>query len=250
MAGDRVHRALTWLRARGLGLAAWLAIMLLALSAAFALRAVLSIDVKTAPSATVIAGTIVASGTVMTAVVALIGLVLRSSIDKRTTRLAEAADLRAVEEQRRQQMEAAIETVKLLAPPEVASHPPVQASAALIVLSRLGETSLALDLAGELWPQGGITSSSVVSLCDAAFRGDDADAQVTAAALLRSNWRLLRVDEAGQHYKWPASLIHGWPPGMAPRSKQLVKEALELWLEAEPDETHRDFRSLLLKRDR
>ena len=216
MVRDGRHHALTWLRGRSLGLAASLAILLLALSTALALRAVLTIDVKTAPSATVIAGTIVASGTVLTAVVALVGLVLRSSIDNRTTRLAEAADLRAVAEQQRQQMEAAIETVKLLAPPpEVASHPPVQASAALIVLSRLGETPLALDLAAELWPQGGVTSSSVVSLCDAAFKGTDVDAQVTAA----------------------------------PRSRQLVKEVLELWLQDEPDETHRDFRSLLLKRD-
>ena len=186
MAGDRVHRALTWLRARGLGLAAWLAIMLLALSAAFALRAVLSIDVKTAPSATVIAGTIVASGTVMTAVVALIGLVLRSSIDKRTTRLALGCGpsrgrgaAKAADGSGNRDSEAA-------STPRGCITPPLEASAALSAPSRLGETSLALDLAGELWPQGGRTSSSVVSLCDAAFRGDDVGAQVTAAALLLS----------------------------------------------------------------
>ena len=57
-------------------------------------------------------------GVLATASVTLIGLLLRQSLDKRTNRLTEAQEQRATVEQRRLQMQTAVEIVKLLGLPD------------------------------------------------------------------------------------------------------------------------------------
>jgi hypothetical protein len=181
-------------------------------------------------------------GVIATAVVSLIGYLLRQSIDLRTARLGEQAAEAASVEQQRLRMESAMETVKLLATQDGKAAPPVQVSAALIVLSKLGEIDLALDLAAEMWPRNQVTSSAAVALCDAAITSGNRMLQRAAAVLILNNWRRLMSDH-GQA-QWPACLLHGWPSSLDAEARQIITRALVAWVDENPGE---DFRARLIE---
>lgn len=214
--------------------------------AAVAIRAASSLQTTAQPNATLLASVVGVAGVALTGIVALLTAFLRLFIDRRTVQLAEAADLRAQVEQHRLEMEAAVETVKLLSNADGTMASPVQVSAALIVLSGLGQTLLAIDLASQLWPEGKMTARASVALCDAALSSSDPMLQEAAAVLLLNNWS--RLNEPGKQVQWPSIVESEWPKSIAPQAKKLLKETLTEWLKERPPSGHSDFRELLLKR--
>ncbi|MPV36996.1 hypothetical protein [Georgenia subflava] len=195
-------------------------------------------------AAPVLAASIVLAGAIVTAAVTLTGLLLRQTIDARTARLADEAAARAEREHQRLRMQTAMETLKLLATSSGSPASAEQVSAALIVLSRLHETELALDLAAELWPKGQVTPSAAVSLCDDAIRSKTPALQRAAAVLLFNNRDRL-TQESGQ-VQWPSSLLT-WPDGLDEEARNRIRLLLTEWLAKRPPSTSTDFRSSLLR---
>jgi hypothetical protein len=209
---------------------------------AFLLLRVLALPLTGKTAVPVLVASITLPGVIATAVVSLIGYFLKQSVDLRTTRLGEQAAEVANVEQQRLRMESAMETVKLLATQDGKAAPVVQVSAALIVLSKLGEIDLALDLAAEMWPKKQITSSSAVALCDVAIASGDIMLQRAAAILILNNWRLL-ISEHGQA-QWPSCLLNGWPSNLDAEARGIITEALVAWVTESPG---KDFRSRLIE---
>ena len=176
-------------------------------------------------------------GVLVTAIVTLIGLVLKQSIDKRSLEISQG-------EQRRMQLEAAVQTVKLMTLDSGAPAPPEQVSAALLVLAKLGEVSLAIDLATEIWPKQHLTSSAAVRIIDCAFIEDDSALQRSAALLLFNN--VSKLDIAENQYEWPTYLEH-WPLDIDTDARVTIALALMRWIKERPPSHADDFRVKLLQ---
>lgn len=197
---------------------------------------------KTAVSLVVAA--IALTGVLITASVALAGHLFRQAIDLRTLRLAEDNAKRSEVDQQRLQMQTAMETVRALASADGRPAPIAQSSAALIVLSKLGENALALTLAAELWPKGQLTPSAAAILCDEAIRAGTPELHQAAAVLILNNWRRLRSGQ-GQ-VEWPSSLL-SWPEGIRRDAQQVIVKALEEWIAEWPADRDTDFRQALVQ---
>lgn len=182
------------------------------------------------------------TGALVTAGVALVGIILEQSRAASAARLAEAADARAALEQRRLQMQAALETIKLLNTSEGKTAPPVQVSAALMVLSKLGETRLAIDLAAEFWSNSQVSASAIVYLCDAAFLGEEDSTQVAAAVLLSTNWSALQASDERIHW---LSFTDQWPGSLCSEARALLAKTLQEWIDQTPADGP-DFRMRLV----
>jgi hypothetical protein len=165
---------------------------------------------------------------------------LKQSIDKRTLEVSQA-------EQRRLQLEAALSTVKLMSLDSGAPAPPEQSSAALLVLTKLGEVSLAIDLASEMWPKRYITSSAAVRVIDYGLAEHDPSLQREAALLLYNN--VSRLDTAENQCEWPKFLEH-WPLDIDPDARVTISLTLLQWIKNRPPSREDDFRVTLLKEAR
>lgn len=191
----------------------------------------------TAANANVIVGGLALTGVLVTAAVSVVGLSLKQSIDRRTLELSQA-------EHRRQQMETAMQTVRLLAADGGALAPKTQVSAALLVLARLGEMSLAVDLAAELWPKDQLTCSAAVRIIDDALNKGDPPLQRDAAVLLLNN--VERLDVGENQYEWPDSLQR-WPGSLDAEARLTVALTLSKWTKVRKPTDSDDFRLTLLR---
>lgn len=185
-------------------------------------------------------------GVLATASVSLIGLMLKQSIDGRTLKLSEQAALDRVTEQQRLQMEAAMQTVKLMSLDSGEPAPAIQVSAALLVLAKLGEISLAIDLAAETWPKEQINSSAGVRIIDHALTSNENDPhlQRSSALLLLNNYE--RLDITDNQYEWPTSL-DVWPMKLDPEAREMIAHALSRWLKKRLPIHKNDFRLKLIE---
>lgn len=204
------------------------------------LQPVLAIPLTDDTAIPVLVAGIAVTGALTNAVVVLVGHLLRQSLDLRNTRLAEEAGNRAAADQKRLQAQAAMETIKLLTRDDATPAAAVQVSAALIVLSKLGEIGLALDLAAEMWPAGHLTPRSAVYLCNSAIATDSPDLQRSAAILIYNNWDKLGTGP-GQ-FQW-LSIQSEWPAGLDAVPREIITRALEAWLVKVPGD---DFRKMLV----
>lgn len=177
-------------------------------------------------------------GVVVTTLGSVIGLSLKQSIDRRTLEISQA-------EHKRQQMETALQTVKLLTLDGGSAAPVTQISAALLVLARLGEVMLAVDLAAEMWPKGQVTSSAATRLIDCAFTTKDPALHRDAALLLYNNFK--RLDKEGNQYEWPTCLER-WPPKLDDEARRTLLRALTDWA-ADGEPKHPDDLRLRLLRE-
>lgn len=200
----------------------------------------------TEANARVTVGGLALIGVLTTATISLIGLLLKQSIDRRTLEISKG-------EQRRLQMEAAVQSVKLITLDSGEFAPKVQASAALLVLGKLGEVSLAVDLAAELWPAKQVTSTAVVRVIDYALANDvpieDDDKpalQRSAALLLLNNY--MQLNPAEHQYEWPNSLDR-WPKPLELDAEARYTVALTLaeWIDQRRPSHSKDFRVKLLQ---
>lgn len=178
-------------------------------------------------------------GVLTTALVTAIGLALKQSIDRRTLELSQS-------EHRRQQMETALQTVKMMTADNGQTAPRMQVSAALIVLSRLGELNLAIDLAAEMWPQNQISSSAAVRVVDYALADADSSLQREAALLIMNNFTSL--DTAVDQCEWPG-VLDVWPEAakVDDEARVVLALALSKWIACRKPKNEEDFRVKLLR---
>jgi len=161
------------------------------------------------PSSKVVAAALALVGGLVAAVVSIIGIVLKYSIDQRTeTRLQieatrAAADRKAesdrasalqTQAEQRLNLEAAIRAVELLGAggPKAA----LQRTGALFALASLGQYSLTMDLAGYLLGKKALGPTMACSLIDAALkRGDDLAKRQAILILYENAERMITESE-------------------------------------------------------
>jgi hypothetical protein len=191
-----------------------------------------------------LAAAIAVTGVLTTGAVTFIGVVLRQSIDLRTTRMAERASELAQVEQRRLLMETALQTVKLLSREDGQAASTPQVSAALLVLARLGETHLAIDLAAELWPGQQVSTTTAVQLAQEGLSSQDVSTQQAAAMLLRNNAKRLQVTDT--QYEWP-DILETWNLKLPSDVRVLIAVTLATWVQERTPKSQQDFRLSLLR---
>ena len=125
-----------------------------------------------------------------------------------------------------------------------APAPPEQVSAALLVLAKLGEVSLAIDIITEIWPKKHLTSSAAVRIMDYAFTENDPGLQRSAALLLFNNTS--KLDTAENQYEWP-TYLERWPLDIDPEARATIALALMRWIKERPPSHADDFRVKLLQ---
>ena len=142
-------------------------------------------------------------GAVLSAVVALVGTIIKYSMDDRNARQAELEATRnyalATQAEQRNRIEAAIRAVDLLSENnEDATRS--QMGGALLALVSLGELDLALSLLAQLWPDGKATASVAEVILIAALKSKSTQTQMAAGVVLFQN--AANIQQAGYNI-WP-----------------------------------------------
>jgi hypothetical protein len=194
--GPNETRVKESLSRHGYSLVTGLIFLCLLVIAILLLKPALDVPASTKNQTAILGRTIAVTGSLTAAAITLVGILFRHSVDLRTTKLAEEAE-------RRLRLEAAMQTVRALATDAGDPAPIAQASAALLVLGKLDQLEIAMSLASEMWPKDGVTTSTVMELCDSALASSDKYLQRSAASLLLSNPSIILAED---NFAWPAKL--------------------------------------------
>jgi hypothetical protein len=175
---------------------------------------------------TVIAAGVTLIGVLFTGTITFSGLLLKQLIDQRNTELAKRALQDKQTEQKRMQMETAMQVVRSLSLDngQAASIP--QCSGAVLVLAGLGETALALNLISALWPDGHISAGAAVSVIDDALHPNHAELHEQALMVMINN--VERLDIAADQYEWPTRL-NQWETELSLTNLETLRELLQRW---------------------
>jgi hypothetical protein len=162
-------------------------------------------------------------GVIATAGVSLIGHLLTRQASRRLTQEHE-------DERERLRLDAAMRAGMLLAGADGVPADRAAAASGLLALTRLGHAELAVALLVDLWSNpsdrdapGQVSTETAVLVIDAALTADRANAQLVAAELLCRN--ALRLDSC-QSLHWPSAVDGRWIPGLSPKAKLLILDAL------------------------
>jgi hypothetical protein len=162
-------------------------------------------------------------GVIATAGVSLIGHLLTRQASRRLTQEHE-------DERERLRLDAAMRAGMLLAGVDGVPADRAAAASGLLALTRLGHAELAVALLVDLWSNpsdrdapGQVSTETAVLVIDAALTADRANAQLVAAELLCRN--ALRLDSC-QSLHWPSAVDGRWIPGLSPKAKLLILDAL------------------------
>ena len=165
----------------------------------------------TAEGEKTLAAALVLIGTVITASVTFIGLVIKTSLDLRTANIAameaHRTHLLALESERRNRVDTVIRAVGLLGAGGKDATPH-QISGALLALQSLGEHDLAVALAAHLWPHDLVSRRAVGRVITEAFRKGSPETQYLVAALMLENAG--KLPGKNRFFMWPLSDM-SWP---------------------------------------
>jgi hypothetical protein len=178
-------------------------------------------------------------GGLVAAIVSILGVLLKYSIDKQAEERARMEADRAVAskkiEEKRLQMEAAIRAVQLLATNDGKESPPIQQAGALFALASLDQHELTMQLTAKLLQQSKVDAGTASNLVDSALRyairpeqekfrdhQDSLDIQSDAVDLLMRNAGLL-VTSAGCEV--PTTVVY-WDKRLSPYFREWVPIAL------------------------
>jgi len=190
-------------------------------------------------SAKIVSATLALVGAFLAAVVSLIGMLLKHSIDRRAeARLRVETERNAALEREsaaRLKMEAAIRAIQLLATSAGTPTLPLQRAGALLALSSLGQHQLTLALLAELLDRGECEPSTIAFVINNALVSGDASVQVDAMAVLYVHAPKL-LTKSG--FEWPGALsyaveglseyVNEWAPLAI--AKLLASRSLSDWL--------------------
>jgi len=170
-------------------------------------------------------------GAVLSAVMTLIGTVIKYSIDDRNARQAAVEASRnyalALQAEQRNRIEAAIRAVDLLSENNEDATKS-QMGGALLALVSLGELDLALSLLAQLWPTRQATPSVAEVILSAALKSNSPQTQINAATVLYKN--ASQIQQAGYNI-WPALDLE-WGTGLHDSCRLGLVLAAGEWLKS------------------
>lgn len=138
-------------------------------------------------------------GAVLSAVLTLVGTIIKYSLDERNYALALQAE-------HRNRIEAAIRAVDLLSENNQDATK-AQMGGALLALVSLGELNLAVSLLTQLWPSGKVTAAVADVILPAALKSKSPETQIAAAAVLAQN--ASRIEQPLANI-WPLANLGWW----------------------------------------
>jgi hypothetical protein len=142
----------------------------------------------TEASAKVVSAVTALVGGFIAAIVSLMGVLLKHSIDERAEgRLQVESQRNEVlrqDTEARLKLEAAIQALQLFAHPDGTLSAPVQRAGALFTLARLGQHDLTVSLVGELLSRNDLHAATAARLLDSALTQGNAESQREAFAVL------------------------------------------------------------------
>jgi hypothetical protein len=218
--------------AKAWGIGAAVALAILAISLLAMDKAGLFKPATDAPGAQRIAAALALVGAVLTAVVALVGTVVKFAIDDRTARQAAVDALRthtlAAEEGRRNRIDVIIRAVDLLSENNKDATQS-QIGGAVLALVNLGEYDMAVALVGQLWPAELTTRNLAERVLTEAFRNGSPETQEHAATVVYENAGKLSDPET---YYWPFRNL-GWRVDLSNDARLSLAVAAARWMIAE-----------------
>lgn len=174
-------------------------------------------------------------GAVLSAVVALVGTIIKYSIDDRNARQASLEASRnyslALQAEQRNRIEAAIRAVGLLSENNQDATM-TQMGGALLALVSLGEFGLAVSLLGQLWPDDKTTTPIASIVLTAALRSESEETHDAAAVVLLQN--AARIEQTGYNI-WPIENL-GWRTNLNDNCRLGLVLAAASWLKSVAEE--------------
>ncbi len=159
-------------------------------------------------------------GTIVTAVVSIMGILLKDSFDRQSARRSRA--MKKMEEERLRQ-EAATQVIGLFATQDGKEAPLIQLAGALITLAKLRQYSLAIDLTQELLARKKILGATTIALvAEQALQQKDERIQIEAMDLLCHHPKEM-LSDAG--FEYPMS-IWWWDAGLVTYVRQWAPIAM------------------------
>ena len=176
-------------------------------------------------------------GAVLSSVLALVGTIIKYSIDDRNARQAAMEASRnyalAIQAEQRNRIDAAIRAVDLLSENNDDSTK-TQMGGALLALVSLGELDLAVSLLAELWPKGKTSPQVAEVILTNAFKNGSEDVMISAASVVAQNVSRLSI---GNFHIWPFT-NPDWRKDLPYNARLNLIVAVAEWLlvavEAEP----------------
>ncbi|MCH8800306.1 MAG: hypothetical protein IH963_05300 [Chloroflexi bacterium] len=169
-------------------------------------------------SAGILAASIVVVGAILSAVVALIGIIFKYSIDDRNY-------LISVEAENRNRIEVAIRAVDLLCENNKDATPH-QVGGALLALVSLGELELAVSLLGTLWPARLVSPHVADVVLQRVLKDGSENVTIIGAVVLSQN--MSKIDQ-GNASIWPIPDL-GWREDLTPECRVGLAITASEWL--------------------
>ena len=201
----------------------------------------------TDPSAKIVTSVLLLIGTFMTAVVSVVGILIKYAIDRQAEARLNAEMLRTHAIQRdaeeRLKLEASIRALELLADPTVSSSGTLRRNGVLITLSSLGQHSLAVALLQSILEHGEGNVPAAAEVLDRALRSEE-PVLIAKTDKLLGMWAHYFISDTG--YDLPSALWDGQVqlPAFARESiplivgKVLLARPLSTWLSDYPHALH------------
>jgi hypothetical protein len=183
-------------------------------------------------------------GIVLAQAVAVLGLLVKNSVDRRSQELAVASE-------RRLKVDSAIAAVSALQS-EPSTFAAVRNGGVTLALIELEQIPMALSLVQMLWPQGLINPEAAIQVISAGIQEDDPETQASAAAILSDN-ASATFPEGGELYFFPRILNEeDWNTSLPYRAKMsllsyIARVAKHLTAQRLDDEELRRRLAALLK---
>ncbi len=192
------------------------------------------------PSSKIVAAALALVGAFLGAAVSIVGLVVKTSIDRQTeSRQAMESERAAAlqrEAEQRLKLEAGVRALQLFSTSGGELTPAIQREGALFMLANLGQHDLTLQLVDELLSKGEVSGGAAVSIINQALL-QGAEDQKTRAISVFSSHASGMVTPAGADV--PECLLN-WAPGLPPYVREWGVIALADVLLARPIEEWRE----------
>ncbi|HUM02300.1 MAG TPA: hypothetical protein VL084_08440 [Thermoanaerobaculia bacterium] len=168
----------------------------------------------TDPSSKVVAAALALVGTFVGAVVSIVGVVLKYSIDQQTESRQQIESRRTaalqLEAEQRLKLEAAVRALQLFSTSSGSLTPDIQRDGALFMLANFGQHELTLQLVDTLLSTGQLSAGVASSVIDQAIRRGDETVKAQAISVLENNAaRLVTGSDAGL-----PQCLADWIPGL------------------------------------
>lgn len=191
-------------------------------------------------SSTVVAAAVALIGTILTAVVSVIGILIKHSFDRQALIRQEMEAHRNEELKReaeqRLKLEAATGVLKLLSTSEGKPTPDIQRDGALFTLANLGQYQLTLELADSLLDKEDLSAGTASNLISNAILKADENEKIQAICILYYHPKAMLTPEGADI---PECLLD-WVPGLSDYVREwsvyaiaeiLLARTLSEWLE-------------------